>query len=65
MTEDECLLFKVYDSIGGANGQPGGPGQPETADALSSYHYSSAAPPKFVFHTAFDDPSTPPDAPPR
>ena len=36
MTEDECLLFKVYDSIGGANGQPGGPGRGVIANKHST-----------------------------
>ena len=35
-------------------------------EALVFYTYDGASsPPRFVFHTAFADPTTPPDAPPR
>ena len=55
MTGDEALLIKQWDSAGklarsqGAEGDASDPQSPCT----------------FSFHTAFDDPSTPPDAPDR
>ncbi len=55
MTHDEALLIKQWDSHGPL--------------ALSSGESSDAsepdAPATFSFHSAFDDPSTPPDAPDR
>lgn len=55
MTRDEALLIKQWDSAGrlarsgGAEGDAGDPDAPCT----------------FSFHSAFEDPSTPPDAPDR
>ena len=55
MTRDEALLIKQWDSAGelarseGARADPDGVGQPCT----------------FSFHSAFEDPATPPDAPDR
>jgi len=54
MTRDEALLLKQWDSAGelarsGGAGADGGGGRPCT----------------FSFHSAFEDPATPPDAPDR
>ena len=55
LTRDEAVLIKQWDSAGklartnGANGDVAGAGEPST----------------FSFHTAFEDPATPPDAPDR
>ncbi|MGI9415186.1 MAG: CmcJ/NvfI family oxidoreductase, partial [Hyphomicrobiales bacterium] len=55
MTRDEALLIKQWDSIGrlartsGAEADSGDDNEPCT----------------FSFHTAFEDPATPPDAPDR
>ena len=55
LTRDEAVLIKQWDSAGelartnGANGDAAGAGEPST----------------FSFHTAFEDPATPPDAPDR
>jgi hypothetical protein len=55
MTRDEALLIKQWDSAGtlarsaGLRGDDTDPGAPTT----------------FSFHSAFEDPSTPPDAPDR
>ena len=52
---DEALLIKQWDSAGGLARSEGA-----TADAESP-----EAPCTFSFHTAFEDPATPPDAPDR
>ncbi len=55
MTSDEALLIKQWDSAGTlarSQGAEGDASEPQ-------------APCTFSFHTAFDDPSTPPDAPDR
>ena len=55
LTRDEAVLIKQWDSAGelartnGANGDAAKTGLPST----------------FSFHTAFEDPATPPDAPDR
>lgn len=54
-TRDEALLIKQWDSAGGM-AQSGG----EKSDALFS-----GSPCTFSFHSAFEDPETPPDAPDR
>lgn len=55
MTRDEALLIKQWDSAGPLARSQGR--QPDSADAN--------APCTFSFHSAFQDPSTPPDAPQR
>ena len=55
MTKDEALLIKQWDSAGAlaqSNGEQGDAAKPD-------------APCTFSFHSAFDDPSTPEDAPDR
>lgn len=55
MTRDEALLIKQWDSAGSlarTNGEHGDASRPD-------------APCTFSFHSAFEDPSTPPDAPDR
>ena len=59
MTRDEALLIKQWDSAGelarsrGARADPDGGGS------------SGGGPCTFSFHSAFEDPATPPDAPDR
>lgn len=55
MTRDEALLIKQWDSAGSLARSKGG--QSDSDDPQ--------APCTFSFHTAFKDPSTPPDAPER
>jgi len=55
MTGDEALLIKQWDSVGPLARSQG-------ADADAS---DPQSPCTFSFHTAFDDPSAPPDAPDR
>lgn len=55
MTRDEALLIKQWDSAGALARSEGRLG--DAADA--------AAPCTFSFHSAFEDPTTPPDAPDR
>ena len=55
LTRDEALLIKQWDSAGGLARSKG-----EKADAMSP-----EAPCTFSFHSAFEDPTTPPDAPDR
>jgi hypothetical protein len=55
MTRDEALLIKQWDSAGTLARSKGR--QSDSADAQ--------APCTFSFHSAFQDPSTPPDAPQR
>ena len=55
MTRDEALLIKQWDSAGGLAGSRGQ--QDDGADP--------ERPCTFSFHSAFEDPSTPPDAPER
>jgi hypothetical protein len=55
MTRDEALLIKQWDSAGALARSNGA-----QADAVASHD-----PCTFSFHTAFEDPSTPPDAPDR
>ena len=55
MTRDEALLIKQWDSAGALARSDGR--QSDDADAR--------APTTFSFHSAFEDPSTPPDAPDR
>ena len=55
LTRDEALLIKQWDSAGGMARSEGA-----SADATSP-----EAPCTFSFHTAFEDPATPPDAPDR
>ncbi len=55
MTRDEALLIKQWDSAGAMARSDGGEGDAVAKDA----------PCTFSFHSAFEDPSTPPDAPDR
>ena len=55
LTRDEALLIKQWDSAGGFARSAGA-----AADAMNP-----DAPCTFSFHTAFEDPKTPPDAPDR
>ena len=55
ITRDEALLIKQWDSAGGMARSQGA-----SADAMSP-----GAPCTFSFHTAFEDPTTAPDAPDR
>lgn len=55
MTRDEALLIKQWDSSGPLAGTDGARGDASDADA----------PCTFSFHSAFDDPGTPADAPDR
>ena len=55
LTRDEALLIKQWDSAGGFARSEGA-----AADAMSP-----EAPCTFSFHSAFEDPTTPPDAPDR
>ncbi|MEL6964460.1 MAG: CmcJ/NvfI family oxidoreductase [Pseudomonadota bacterium] len=55
MTPDEALLIKQWDSAGAMARSQGAESDATTPDA----------PCTFSFHTAFEDPSTPPDAPDR
>ncbi len=55
MTPDEALLIKQWDSAGVMARSQGAKSDATTPDA----------PCTFSFHTAFEDPSTPPDAPDR
>ncbi len=59
MTRDEVLLIKQWDSAGGF-AQSRGAAPDARGDAGSS-----AEPCTFSFHSAFEDPNTPPDAPDR
>jgi len=56
MTRDEALLIKQWDSAGRLARTKGA--QPDADAAVS-------APCTFSFHSAFEDPATPPDAPER
>jgi hypothetical protein len=55
MTRDEALLIKQWDSAGPLARSNGRLGDAE----------DDQAPCTFSFHSAFDDPHTPPDAPDR
>jgi len=55
MTQDEALLIKQWDSAGAMARSDGAKGDAVALDT----------PCTFSFHTAFEDPSTPPDAPDR
>ena len=55
MTRDEVLLIKQWDSTGPL----------ARSNGAAADNTDLAAPCTFSFHTAFDDPATPPDAPDR
>jgi hypothetical protein len=55
MTRDEALLIKQWDSAGTLARSDGRRGDGNDPDATTT----------FTFHSAFEDPSTPPDAPDR
>jgi len=55
LTRDEALLIKQWDSAGGLARSKGARADKPDGDALCT----------FSFHSAFEDPTTPPDAPER
>ena len=65
LTGDEALLIKQWDSAGElarSNGANPDSANPDSANQDSA---NPDAPCTFSFHTAFEDPTTPPDAPER
>ena len=60
MTRDEALLIKQWDSAGGLARSRGA-----RADADDDGGGGGGGPCTFSFHSAFEDPATPPDAPDR